>query len=102
VLLTILSSEIPPNALMIRLLNPLPAAVNTELGFPAPTINSLAAVVVPGPLFAVVPLPVAAALTSSGLVVSSPLYSSAFTFGKAALLLNFTVTVLLPAAIFFA
>jgi hypothetical protein len=81
VLLTILSSEIPPKALINRLLNPLPADVNTLLGLPAPTINSFAALVVADPLFAVVPLPVAAALTSSGFAVSSPLYSRTFTLG---------------------
>src|SRR4029077_11205488 len=80
-LLTTRSSEIPPNPLITRLLNPLPAPVNTLVGFPAPTISSLAEVVVAEPLFAVVPLPVAAALTSSGFAVSKPLYSSTFTFG---------------------
>jgi hypothetical protein len=67
--------------LIIRLANPLPAAVKTLLGLPAPTINSLADVVVADPLFAVVPLPVAAELTSSGFAGSNPLYSSTFTLG---------------------
>lgn len=92
----------PPKALIIRLLNPLPAEVNTLLGLPAPTINSLAEVVVAAPLFAVVPLPMAAALTSRGFAESNPLYSSTFILGKLAVALNFTVTVLLPPAMFLA
>jgi len=63
---TILSSDMPPNESMIRLLNPLPAAVNTLVGLPTPTINSSAAVVVAEPPFAVVPVPVAVAVTSEG------------------------------------
>ena len=87
---------------MIRLLNPLPAAVNVLLGLPAPKINSLAEVVLAEPLFAVVPLPVALEKTSNGLVVLRPLYSSTFTLGKLAVWLNVTVTVLLPATMFLA
>jgi len=48
------------------------------------------------------PLPAAPAVTSSGLTVSNPLYSSARMSTNAAAWLNFTVTVLLPAAMFFA
>ena len=80
-LLTILSSDMPPNEFMIRLLNPLPAAVNELVGLPAPTINSFAEVVVADPLFAVVPVPVAAAFTSRGFAVSNPLYSRTLTLG---------------------
>ena len=62
--------------LTIRLVNPDPGAVKAvPVVVPAPKINSLADVVVAEPLLALVPLPAAAAVTSSGLVVSSPLYS---------------------------
>src|ERR1700732_1322820 len=88
----------PPKALMIRLVNPVPAAVNPGLGLPAPTISSFAEVVVAGPLFAVGPLPMLAALASRGFTLSNPLYSSTFTLGKRAPVpLKVTVTVLLPA-----
>ena len=91
-LLTTLSSDMPPKALMTRLVNPLPGDLNTLVGLPAPTINSLAEVVVADPLFAVVPLPVAAELTSSGFAVSNSLYST-FALGYLGLGLNFTDTV---------
>ena len=74
----------PPNESMIRLLNPLPAAVNVVSGLPAPTISSLAAVVVAEPLFAVVPVPLPLAVTSRGLLVLSPLYSMTLMLGYAA------------------
>src|SRR3984893_19331862 len=95
----------PPNPLINLLVNPGPAAVNPLLGLPAPTIRSFTEVVVAEPLFAVVPLPLAAELTSRGFTGSNPPYSSTFTLGEPALWLNVTVTLLLPAvaeAIFFA
>ena len=76
--------------------------MNVPAVMPAPKISSLAEVVVAEPLFAVVPLPAAPAVTSSGLVVSSPLYSSIRTSANAAAWLKVTVTVLLPAAMFLA
>jgi len=69
---------------------------------PAPKISSLAEVVVAEPLFPVNPDPEAPAVTSSGFVVSAPLYSSTRTSGYDAAWLNVTVTVLLPAAMFLA
>ena len=69
---------------------------------PAPKINSLADVVVAAPLLALVLVPAAPAVTSSGLLVSSPLYSSTRTSTNAAAWLNVTVTVLLPPAMFLA
>jgi len=59
---------------MIREMNPLPAAVNLAMVVPAPKINSFAAEVVTAPLLAVVPLPAAPAALSSGFAVSRPLY----------------------------
>ena len=62
--------------LTTRVVNPGPGAVKAvPVVVPAPKINSLAEVVVAEPLLALVPLPAAAAVTSSGLVGSSPLYS---------------------------
>ena len=87
---------------MIREINPVPAAVKVATVMPAPKINSLAEVVVAAPLLALVPLPAAPAVLSSGFTVSSPLYSSTRTSTNAAALLNATVTVLLPAAMFLA
>jgi len=69
---------------------------------PAPKINSLAEVVVAAPLFGVTLLPAAEAVASSGLSVSSPLYSRTRTSTMRAAWLNATVTVLLPPAMFLA
>jgi hypothetical protein len=90
---TTLSSAISPSEVMIREVNPLPAApvvVNTVF---APKISSLALVVVAEPLLALVPLPLAPAVTSS---VVTPRYSSIRTSGYTAAWLNVTVTVLPP------
>ncbi len=60
---------------------------------------------VTAPLLLAVLFPTAAAVTSSGLLASSPLYSRIRISGKAAEPLNFTVTEFAPAAaatIFFA
>jgi len=82
---------------------PDPGAVNVvPVVVPEPKINSFAEAVVAEPLLALVPLPAPAAVTSSGLVGSSPLYSRMRTSGYAAAWLNLTVTVLLPPAMFLA
>ena len=67
--------------LIIRLVNPEPAALKALPVVPDPKISSLDEVVVAKPLFAAVPVPVPAAVTSSGFVVSAPLYSSTRTSG---------------------
>lgn len=58
------------------MVKPVPAALNPPVVVPAPKINSFAAVVVAAPLLAVAALPLAPAVTSSGLFGSSPLYSN--------------------------
>jgi hypothetical protein len=58
-----------------REVKPLPAAVTALLEAPAPKIRSAALVVVADPLFIALGDPVAAAVVSSGLVLSSPEYS---------------------------
>jgi hypothetical protein len=71
----------------------------------APKMSSLAAVVAADPLLALELFPNAPAVTSSGLVVLSPLYSRIRMSGTAGVWLNFTTTVFAPAAaatIFFA
>ena len=83
---------------MIRLVNPEPAPVVCRPTMLAPTISSLAEVVVALPLLLGLPLPKAAAVTSRGLVGLRPLYSRMRTSGKAAAALNLTVTVLAFAA----
>ncbi len=70
--------------LIIRLVNPEAAALKAVPVVPAPKISSLDEAVVAEPLFAAVPVPVPAAVTSSGFVVSAPLYSSTRTSGYAA------------------
>ena len=93
---TISSSAMSPSGfVMIRDVNPLPAALVVVATMFAPKINSLALVVVAAPLFAVVPLPLAPAVTST---VVTPWYSRMRTSGYAAGWLNVTVTVLLPPA----
>ena len=86
----------------MRLTNPEPAELKAVAVVPAPKISSLAEVVIAVPLLAVAPLPEAAAPVSSGLVLSKPLYSRILTSGYAAALLNVTMTVFAPAAMFFA
>jgi hypothetical protein len=94
---TTLSSAMSPSEVIIRDVNPLPAApvrVNTVF---APKINSLALVVVAGPLFVVALFPLAPAVASN---VVTPRYSSIRASGDAAAWLNVTVTVLLPPTMF--
>ena len=89
--------------LSTRVGKPDPAAVKAvPVVVPEPKISSFAEVVVAEPLLALVPLPAPAAVTSSGLVGFSPLYSSMRMSGYAAAWLKLTVTVLLPAAMLLA
>ena len=92
---TILSSAISPSGeVIVREVNPLPAALVTVETMFAPKINSLAAVVVAAPLLEVALLPLAPAVTSS---VFTPLYSRMRMSGNTVAPLKVTVTVLLPA-----
>ena len=61
-MLTVLSSAMSASGLvMIREINPTPAAENRATVIPAPKIKSFAHVVVAAPLLAIVPLPAAPA-----------------------------------------
>jgi hypothetical protein len=82
---------------MIREVNPVPAALVVVAIVAAPKISSLALVVVAAPLLALAPLPLAPAVTSS---VVGPRYSRIRTSGKVAAWLNVTVTVFAPATMF--
>jgi hypothetical protein len=95
VVTTLSSARSPSGEVMIRAVNPLPAVLFVVATMFAPKINSLALVVVAAPLFALVLLPLAPAVTSS---VVTPRYSRMRTSGYAAAWLNVTVTVLLPLA----
>jgi hypothetical protein len=97
VVTTLSSAMSPSGEVMIRDVNPLPAAAVPVATVFAPKINSLALVVVAEPLLAAVPLPLAPAFASS---VVTPRYSSMRTSGYAAAWLKVTVTVLLPPAMF--
>src|SRR6478735_8185650 len=88
----------PSGVLMIRVVKFGPAPEKVPVVVPAPKISSLAAVVLIVPLLAAVPVPAAAAETSSGLAGSRPLYSSARTSTYGVAVLNDVVTVLVPAA----
>jgi hypothetical protein len=93
---TILSSAMSASkGVMIRDVNPLPAAAVDVATMFAPKINSLATLVVAEPLFAVALFPLAPAVTSTAF---TPRYSSIRTSGNAAAALNVTVTVLVPPA----
>ena len=62
---------------MTRFVNPAPAALVTVWTTFAPTSRSLPLVVTADPLLLIVPLPCAAAVTSTGFAGSTPLYSAA-------------------------
>ena len=81
-----------------RLVNEAPGAVVQEVTRFAPTMRFVGFVVVTVPLLLVVPLPVAAATTSSGLVGAMPLYSAIriSAYGTAAV--KVTVTLFAAAA----
>jgi hypothetical protein len=64
----------------------------------APKIRSVAFVVVAEPVLLVALLPEFAAVTSTGLLGSAPLYSSIRMSGDAAALVKVTVTLFAPAA----
>jgi hypothetical protein len=73
-----LSSAISESGeVMMRAVKPAPGPAVPVKMVSAPKISSLAEVVVAEPLLAVVLLPTAAAVTSSGLEVSAPAYSKA-------------------------
>jgi len=97
VVTTLSSAMSPSGEVMIRDVNPLPAAPVSVATMFAPKINSLALVVVAEPLLAAVLFPLAPTVTSS---VVTPRYSRMRTSGYAAAWLNVTVTVLLPPAMF--
>src|SRR5215471_10795276 len=93
------SSAISPSGeVSKRLVNPLPGPVVRVATMLAPKSRSVGLVVVAEPLLLVVLLPVPAAVTSTGLLGSAPLYSRTRMSGYAAAAENVTVTVLLPAA----
>jgi len=93
---TALSSARSPSGLvMIRRVNPVPAAAVVVATMFAPKINSFATVVVAAPLLALFPLPLAPAVTSNFVTLR---YSRMRTSGYPAAWLNVTVTVLLPPA----
>jgi hypothetical protein len=97
---TILSSAISPSGVVItRDVKPLPAAFVAVATVLAPKINSLGLLVVAAPLFALVLLPLAPAVTSTAV---TPRYSRMRTSGYAAAWLNVTVTVLLLTPAMFA
>jgi hypothetical protein len=83
----------PSIEVMMRDLNPLPAARVVVATISAPKINSLALVVIAVPLLAVPLLPLAPAVASR---VLTPRYSRIRMSGYAAAWLNVTVTALLP------
>jgi len=81
-----------------RLVKPLPAPVVELVTMLAPKIRSVAFVVVAEPLLLEALEPLLAAVTSTGLFGSAPLYSRMRISGYAAVVENVTVTVLDPAA----
>ena len=78
----------------IRAVNPGAAVAVLVQTVSAATSRSFALVVVSGPASAVALLPTAAELPSSGLTVSTPLYSRILTSTSGAAALSLTVTVL--------
>src|SRR3974377_16765 len=81
-----------------RLVKPLPGPVVVLWTMFAPKIRSVAFVVVADPLLLVALLPEFAAVTSTGLLGSAPLYSRIRMAGYAAATEKVTFTVLAPAA----
>ena len=98
VVVTTLSSAMSPSGeVMMRDLNPLPAARVVVATVFAPKINSLALVVVAAPLLDVALFPLAPAVTSTAV---TPRYSRILMSGATAGWLNVTVTVLFPPTMF--
>ena len=77
-------------------MKPVPGPLVTLVTMFAPKIRSVAFVVVAEPLLLVVLLPVFAAVTSTGVFGSAPLYSRMRMSGYAAAFVKVTVTVLAP------
>jgi hypothetical protein len=92
----------PSILVIIRLVNPDPAAFVEVVTILPATNTSEALVVVKVPEELDVPFPLAATATSKGLNGSKPLYSRMRISGKAVDPLNVTLTVFDPAAIFLA
>jgi hypothetical protein len=81
-----------PLVVRIRVVKPVPGAVVMTWTVLAATSRSLAFTVVTAPVVVVVPEPVCCAVTSTGEVGSSPLYSTTRTSGDVAVVLKATVT----------
>jgi hypothetical protein len=95
---TVLSSAISPSGPVITLeVKPVPALFVVDATVLAPTINSLATLVVAAPLLELVLFPLAPEATSTAL---TPLYSRIRMSGKTAAWLKVTVTVLAPPTMF--
>jgi hypothetical protein len=84
----------PSGLVITRLVKPVPGPEVVVCTKFAPTKRSLALVVVTTPLLLNPLVPCAAAITSSGFTVSSPLYSAMRMSGDAAVAENVTVTTL--------
>ena len=95
VVTTLSSAKSPSGEVMIREVNPLPAAAFPVATVFAPKINSFAIFVVAEPLLAAVLFPLKPAVTSTAF---TPRYSRIRTSGNAAGWLNVTVTVFAPPA----
>src|SRR5271154_1245150 len=98
---TAASSAMSPKLVSTRWLNSLPERYELKV-VPAPKISSSHEVVDADPLVELRLVPAAAAVTSRGLVLSAPLYSSTRTSGYSTAVLKVTDNVLLPAAMFLA
>ena len=88
----------PSGEVRILWVNPLPGPVVVVHTMFAPKSRSVGLVVVAAPLLLVVLLPLLAAVTSTGLFGSAPLYSRIRMSGAAAAVEKVTVTELAPAA----
>jgi hypothetical protein len=88
----------PSGEVSNRRVNPDPGPVVVVATVFAPNNKSVAAVVVTDPLLLFVLVPVLAAVTSTGLLTSAPLYSRMRISGYAEALENVTVTLFAPAA----
>src|SRR5262245_15935527 len=82
----------PSGDVITRLVNEAPAAEVNDVTMLAPTIRSVGLDVVTGPATLDVPLPVAAATTSTGLIGTMPLYSAMRMSGYGTAASNVTVT----------
>jgi hypothetical protein len=87
----------PSGVVSSRFVKPVPTPVVVVCTRFAPKSRSVALVVVTAPLLLLALLPEAAAVTSTGLPVSAPLYSRIRMSGYTAAMENVTVTLLAPA-----